>query len=77
MASDHLGSGIARAATRGFQSAALFVKVAETKIHNFQRLIVVDEQVLRLEVPVANAQLVNIGDARDELLEILAGHLLF
>lgn len=39
-------------------------------------MIVVDQEVLRLQVPVANTQLVNIVDAGDELLKVLAGLLL-
>ena len=35
-------------------------------------MIVVNKQVLRLEIPVTNTQLVNVFDARYELLEVLA-----
>ena len=72
----HLRSGVARAAARCLQRRPWLVEVAQSEVDDLQGLIVVDEQVLRFQVPVADAQLVNIVDARNELLEVLAGLLL-
>lgn len=69
----YLWGGVARAAARCLQRVSRLVQVAESEVHDLQRPIVVDQQVLRLEVPVADAELVDVVDARDELLEVLAG----
>ena len=59
----YLRSGVARAAARCLQCVSRLVEVAQSEVNNLQRPIVVDEQVLRLEVPVADAELVNVIDA--------------
>lgn len=68
----HLRSGVAGASARCLECCAWLVEVAQAEIDNLQRLVVVDEQVLGLEVPVADSELVDVVDARNELLEVLA-----
>ena len=76
LASDHLRSCIARGATSRLESGGWFVHVAEAEVNNLQGQIVVQEQVLGLQVSVADSTLVDVLDARDELEVKLAGLLL-
>ena len=68
----YLWSSIARTATGGFKCCARLVQITQAKVDNFQRLVIVYEQVLGLQVPVTDAELVDVVDAGDQLLEILA-----
>ena len=65
-ASDHFRRCIAWRATSRLEllTAASCVHVTEAEINNFQSFVEVQQQVLRLQVPVANAWLVNVLDAR-------------
>ena len=70
---DHLRCCVAGRATGRFQHLTLLVGVAEAEIDQSNILLMVEEQVLRLEVPVNDAQLVEVLDAADDLLEEFAG----
>jgi len=72
----YLWSSVAWAAARCFESCAWLIQVAQSEVHDLQRFVVIDEKILRLEVPVAYAELVDVVDAGDELLEVLASLLL-
>ena len=74
---DHLRCCVAGRPTGCLKQLSLFVSVAEAKIDEADVFLVVKQQVLRLEVPVDYAKLVEVLDATDDLLEELAGlHLL-
>ena len=45
------------------------VHVGEAEIHNLNVVLVIKQQVLRLEVSMADLDLVDIFDARDDLLD--------
>lgn len=55
--------GIARRATGGLQIRTLFIQVAQSEVHNLESFVVIDQQVLRLQVSVADSQLVDVLDA--------------
>jgi len=55
ISSDHLWSGVAGTATGGLEGLALFVHVAESEIHDLELAIEVQQQILGLEVAMANA----------------------
>lgn len=78
LARDHLGCRVAGRATSRFQLLlrASSVHVTQSKINNFQSLVEVEQKVLRLQVPVTDATLVNVLDTRDQLLIHAAGCLL-
>lgn len=78
LACDHLRSGVARRAASRFQLLlrSRSVHITQPEVDNFQSLVVVEQQVLRLQVSVADAALVDVLDAGDELLVHAAGRLL-
>jgi len=69
-ASYHLWRRIAWWSTRSLEllSASSWVHVAQTKVHDLERLIIVQQQVLGLQISVANATLVDILNACNQLL---------
>ena len=73
LTSDHLWGGIARGSTSCLEGGPLLVHVTEAKVYNFEGKIVVKEEVLWLEISVADSTLVNVLDTRDELQVELAG----
>ena len=62
LASHHFWSCIARTATCGLQKLTWFIRVTQTKINNLDVIEVIHQKILRLQIPVANAQLVQIVD---------------
>lgn len=72
----HFWGSIAGRATGGLEPLFLFVSVAESEIDNPDGLVVVHEQILKLQVPVHNAQFMNVLDPTDDLLEHFAGFIL-
>lgn len=77
LASNHLRRRIARTAACSLKSLPRGVGVRKPKVHNFNVAQIVEQQVLWLEIPVANARLVNVLNARNNLLEKLACFLFF
>ena len=51
----------------------MLIHVAQSKVHDFERSVEVDQQVFWLQVSVADAQLVDVEHASKELLQVLAG----
>lgn len=47
-ACDHLRSSIAWGTTGSFQSLTLLIHVGETEVDNFERVVIVEKQILRL-----------------------------
>jgi hypothetical protein len=76
LAGNHFGCGIAGRTTGRLQQLVFLVHVTETEVDNLERLVVVEQQVLRLEVTVAHAARVQVLDARNQLLVELARLLL-
>ena len=68
LASDHLRSSVARTATSRFEGVAFVVGVRQTEVNDFDVVLVVEQQVLWLQVAVTDAHLVDVLDARDDLL---------
>ena len=76
LACDHLRSSVAGRATCRFeQPLRWLIEITQPKVHNFQRLVEIKEQVFRLQVAMADATLVDVLDARDKLLENANGSL--
>ena len=63
----YLGCSVARRAASSLESLILLVHVGETEIDDFEGVVVVQEQVLWLQVTMANTGLVEVLDARDQL----------
>ena len=76
LASDHFWSSIAWTAACSFQGLSVLVGVAEAEIDDLDVIVVVHEQVFWLQISVTDAQLVEILDARDYLMQE-SGSLLF
>jgi len=76
LAADHLGRRIAGTSTSGLEQLVVFVEVAEPEVHNLDIVIVVEQKVLRFQISVAHAQLVNVFNATQNLRVHLAGFLL-
>lgn len=75
-ASNHLRSSIARATTCCLQCLILFVSVGQAEVNDFDVVFVVQQQILRLQIPVADLDLMNVLNTRYDLLEELAALLL-
>lgn len=70
---DHLRGRIARGSTGRLQGLLLCEGVGEAEVDDFDVLLVIEQQVLRLEVPVDYVEVVHVLDAGDDLLVELAG----
>lgn len=55
-AGDHLGRGLAWAPTGSLQQLALRISVGQPEVDELEVLVVVEQQVLRLEVAVDHAE---------------------
>lgn len=73
---NHFGRRVARTAARCLELHALFVRVGETEVDQLQVLLVVEQQILRFQVAMHDAQLVQVLNRALDLLEVLAGFLL-
>lgn len=76
LSGDHLGRSVAGTAASCLQSLALPVGIRKTEVDDFDVVVVVHEQVLGLQITMANAQFVQVLDARDKLEQELGGFLL-
>jgi hypothetical protein len=65
-ASNHFGSSITGRPAGSLESGIGFVHVAEAEVDDLESEVVVEQQVLRLEVSVADSTLVDVLNARDE-----------
>tara|TARA_B100000780_G_scaffold259848_2_gene211165 strand:+ start:784 stop:984 length:201 start_codon:yes stop_codon:yes gene_type:complete len=57
---DHLGSGVAWTTACGFEHFTLLIHVREAKVDYLDVVLVIEEQVLRLEVTMADAHLMDV-----------------
>jgi hypothetical protein len=73
----HLRCRVARRAAGRLEQLVAFVEVAQAEVDDLDVLVLVQQQVLGLEVSVDDAELVDVLDAGDDLLEELAGFLFF
>lgn len=63
---DHLWSGIAWGAAGGFEhSVGWLIQIAEAEVDDFESFVEIKQQVLWLEVPMADSTLVDVVNARD------------
>ena len=62
----YLRSGVTGGSTGSLQRLILLIHVRKTKIDDFERVVVVKEQVLRLQITMADTTLVEVLDAADE-----------
>ena len=67
LASDHLGRRVARTATSCLQFFARLVQITEAKVNNLDVVIVIEQQVLRLQISVDHSELVYVLDAAQDL----------
>ena len=65
---NHFWSGIARTTACGFEHFAILVHVREAEVDDLNIVLVIEQQVLWFQVSVADANLVNILDTRNNLL---------
>ena len=65
LACNHFGSCVARRTTGRLERGATLVHVGETEVDDLKSQVVVEQQVLRLQITMANSRLVDILDARD------------
>lgn len=72
LALDHLGSGVAWRSTSSLESLSLLVGVGQAKVNQLQILLVVEQEIFRLQISVHNAQLVQVLDRALDLLEEFA-----
>ena len=72
MAGNHLGSGVAGRTTGRLQIVSLLVEVGQAEVDYLECFVVVNQQILRLEITVTYTELVNVADATDKFLEVLA-----
>jgi hypothetical protein len=70
---DHFRCCVAGRPTSCLQGLASGVGVTETEINDLDVVLIVQQQIFWLQVAVANARLVNVLDARNDLLEKFAG----
>ena len=68
LAGNHLGSSVAWRAARSLQCLTLAVHVRETEVHDLYVVLVVEQQVLRFQVAMADLDLVDVLDTGDYLL---------
>ena len=69
----YLGCSVTWRATGSLQCLVLLVHVRESEIDNLESVIVVEQQVLWLEISMADTTLVKILDARNEFPVELGG----
>jgi hypothetical protein len=70
---NHFWRRIARTATGSLTLALPLIQIAESEIDNLDVPFRVEEQVLGFEVPVHDAQPVDIFGSGNQLLEVFAG----
>ncbi len=71
--SNHLGCRVAWTSASRFKGRSGLVGIAQAKVHDLDVVIVVEQEILRLQVPVNNVKLVEVFDSRDDLSEELSG----
>lgn len=76
LALNHFWGRVARTSAGRLQPLAVFVQVAEAEVDDFDVVVMVEQKILWLQVSVHDAQLVDVLDARDDLLVHLCGLLL-
>ena len=77
LSGDHFRGSVAWGPASRFKKAfGRLVNIAEAEIDNFERLVEVEEQVLGLEVAMADATFMDVFNAGDKLLENTDGSLL-
>lgn len=76
LTSDHLGRRVAGTTARRLQHLALLVHVRQAKIDNLDIVLVIQKEVLRFQITVTDADLVDVFDAGDYLLSEATGLLL-
>ena len=70
---DDFGGGVGRASTGGFEEFAVFHKVGESEVADFDEVILVDEDVFGFEVAMGDMILMDVLDSVDDLLKVEAG----
>ena len=65
----HFGCSVARRSTRSLKSFAVPVSVRKTKIYYLNALVVIKQQILRLQVAMYNVKFVKILDSSNDLVE--------
>lgn len=71
LACDDLGRCIVRRATRGLQEFFVHLQSGHTKISNLDVLVKIKQQVLWLQVAMADVELMQVSNAVDDLFEIV------
>lgn len=55
---DHFRACVARRATLGLKLLVFLVGVAKSKIDNFDRIVIIDQNIFRFKVSMSNTHLV-------------------
>lgn len=72
----HFGSRVTRTPTRSGQLLIGLIEVAESEVYKFDGLILADKYILRFQIPMGDAQLMQILHSIEKLLKIFASLLL-
>lgn len=72
LAGDHLGRSIARTSTGSLQHLIFLIRVRQPKINNLQRILPINQQILRFQISVNYIESMQISNPTDNLLEIPA-----
>ena len=73
---NHFWSSVARASTGSLESLTWSVCIRKSEIDNLDIIIVIHQKIFRLQVSVADAQLVHILNTRNDLVQELGSLLL-
>ena len=73
--SDHFGRCIARTTTSCFQCLSWRVCIAQAKVNDLDIVLIVEEQILWLQISVADSAFMYVLYARDDLLKKFASFL--
>ena len=72
LACNHLRSCVAWGATGCLECLTIFVCIAQAKINNFDIFIMGQKQILRLQIPMDDLQLMQVLHSSDDLVEEVA-----
>lgn len=74
--SDHLRSRIAWRSTCRLEGLALVVHIREAEVHDFDVILVIQKEVFRLQISMANSYTMDVFYTGNDLLSEAAGFIL-
>ena len=67
--SNHLGSSVAWRSARSLQLLTLFVSIRKTKVNYLQVFFIVEQNILRFDIPMNEVPVVDVFDPADHLVD--------